>query len=88
MVAHRTFNPLVPSSSLGCSTSNNEGHMKVGDIVTVPALDAEMAEFYGLGTIIKYTGRLNNRDCFLILFARTGDEWGFHEDELQIASVS
>lgn len=61
--------------------------MKVGDVVIVPSLSAEAAEHYGLGTVIKSTGRLNNRKCFLILFARTGDEWGFCEDELQIAST-
>ena len=36
---------------------------------------------------IKFIGRLSNRDCFLVLFARTGDKWGFYEDELQIASA-
>ena len=61
--------------------------MKVGDIVAVPNFCEDFVEYYGHGTIIKCIGRLSNRDCFLVLFARTGDKWGFYEDELQIASA-
>ena len=61
--------------------------MKIGDLVEVPGFHDEAREEMGLGTVIRFTGRLNNRDCFLVLFARTGISWGFYEDELQTATI-